>query len=288
MATKPLLHPKTQSDLDSYLAQPSHAMILIGQPGIGKGYIADYIAAALFDIPLTRLQNHVALHRIIPSKERSISIDAVRNLEHFMSLRMAGNTRRLAIIEDAHYLTLEAQNALLKTLEEPPEDTFMILTASSDQLLLPTIRSRSIMLHVQRPTAEQLTTYLSDIGYKGASIKQGLLMSGGLPGLALAILRGDETHSLVSAAGTARVLLQSSSFERLAIVDQLAKQRDTLIEVLGMLQQMAHVALAQTTATSSAQARTWHKVLKASYIAHEALLANTQTKLVLTDLMLNL
>ena len=283
-----ILHSQTAERLAELQAHPPHALTIIGANGIGKMTIATVLASQILGSSEAKVLNVPAVKVLKPTKERSISVDAVRELEHFMSLKMVGSSWRVAIIEDAQYLTQEAQNALLKTLEEPPADTLIILTSSSEQLLLPTIRSRTQSFHVQRPAVADLETHFISQGYSKAAIQQAILMSGGLPGLMHALLDDDATHPLVAAAQIARQILQLSTFERLAMVDSLSKQRDAALEVLGILQQMAHLALQQAAQKSARQAAPWRRILEASYSATEALLQNTQSKLVLTDLMLSI
>src|SRR5512133_886835 len=80
-----------------------------------------------------------------PSKD--IVVDQVRDLvDHRLSLRRFEGRRRFVVIDPADALNPQAQNALLKTLEEPPDDTTLVLVASSPDALLPTIRSRCARL----------------------------------------------------------------------------------------------------------------------------------------------
>jgi DNA polymerase-3 subunit delta' len=69
-------------------------------------------------------------------------IEQVRDLIERLGVRPARGPRRIAIVDDAETLNLPAQNALLKTLEEPPGHTMMILVTSSERALLDTVRSR--------------------------------------------------------------------------------------------------------------------------------------------------
>ena len=75
-------------------------------------------------------------------KSRQIGIDEVRELEENLHLTGGGGRLKIGIICDAHRLTLPAQNAFLKTLEEPTQDSLLVLTTTQPGVLLPTIRSR--------------------------------------------------------------------------------------------------------------------------------------------------
>ncbi len=80
------------------------------------------------------------LHEVIPSP--SIGIEEVRNIQKIFSVKPYGEKNRLVILYQMEKATVEAQNALLKILEEPPNDTYLLLTAGNKENLLPTILSR--------------------------------------------------------------------------------------------------------------------------------------------------
>ena len=278
-----LLHPLTAKQVADFVRQPAHALLIIGPQGIGKSALVIDMAAQLLGVSDQKLAEQPYVSFIRPTKEHSISIAAVRTLEHFMSLKVPGDIKRIAIIEDAHLLTMEAQNALLKTLEEPPKGTYVLLTAANEQALLPTIRSRTQILTVKRPATNELVAYFSE-GYDKKYVQQALLISGGLPGLTEALLTGDQNHPLVIAVEYARQIVQKSSFERLTMIDSLTKERELCLDIFTILQQMAHIALTQ----SNNHPKKWQHILATSYKATELLLQNAQPKLVLTDVMLSL
>lgn len=276
---KPLMHPLTEGRLGLLRNRPPHALLISGPAGIGKTAVARWHAANLLKIPIEKLDSYPYFLEISPIENKAISIDAVRQLEHVTSLKTTGSASisRVIIINDAHLLTTEAQNALLKTLEGPPQDTVLIMTSSQQHALLPTIRSRLQQVEITKPSREALITALP------GSSPQSLALSDGLPGLAFALAKNDEQHPLVEAAKTARQLLQQSSFEKLCRVDALSKNKEASRNLVYILMQMAHAALL----TGKGSAR-WQKILRATYNADSALNRGTQPKLVLTNLMLNL
>lgn len=97
------------------------------------------------DLEIARIKKTLAVsfwNTEIISPAPSIGIDEIRRIKHILSLKPYGGTNRLIIIYEIDKATLEAQNALLKILEEPPLTTFLILTTINHHLLLPTITSR--------------------------------------------------------------------------------------------------------------------------------------------------
>lgn len=274
MTPNPLLEPNTEQALQRVLASPPHALLLSGPAGMGKSTVANWLSEQLQVGPQTLI--------IEPEKGKtSIGVEAVRALEHFVSLKSTSEqpVNRLVRIDDAHLLTPEAQNAMLKTLEEPPVGTLLLFTSSQQEALLSTVRSRMQVLEVQKPSTDQLKAGLP----AGSDKDRIIALSGGLPGLAFALANDDTSHPLVAAAKQARELLQATSFERVCAVDALAKSKGATTDLLYILMQMAHAAL-----LTGRGAERWKQVLQVSYDAETELRSGVQPKLALTKLMLSL
>jgi len=281
-----LVHHQTKQRLETFVAAPSHAVLLVGPRGSGKSSLARQLIEQLLDLPEHGLEHYGYKLQISPVDGKAIGIEEIRELEHFLSLKVPGTSAvdRAVIIEDSQLMTTEAQNALLKVLEEPPAGTILLLTTTNSQALLPTVRSRTQVIDVMTPDRQELESYFTTQGFDLSAVSRLRALSGGLPGLMSSLLQDDE-HPLRAATDMARQLLSQSSYERLLLVDELAKQRPLLADTLFILQQMAQVSL--RTATGPA-ARKWQKVLEAAYEASEKLGQSGQPKLILTNLMLAL
>lgn len=285
---KLVVHSRTQQSLHNILAEPPHAIVLVGPAGIGKESIARQLAADLLKLELPTLDNHPFVS-VLGTKSEPITIDNVRDVQHFLSRKTtsAGAVNRVALLLDASRLTPEAQNALLKTLEEPPVGSVILMTTDDEQALLPTVLSRVQTVSIAPPKHAQLHEHFAALGHDKPAVERAMLMSGGLPGIMTALLAGDTEHPLVKAAEAARNILRLDTFGRLALVDSLAKQRDLCRDVLFVLQQMAELSLARVTKNVSSH-RQWRGVLQEAHAAQQALAASAQPKLVLTHLMLSL
>lgn len=95
----------------------------------------------------------------IPSGKKEIGVDHARELKRWVALRTSGGGRKVGIILDAQMLTVAAQNALLKTLEEPPSHASILLVTDNADALLATIRSRCQRVPL-RPLATELVAEL--------------------------------------------------------------------------------------------------------------------------------
>ncbi|KJS18794.1 MAG: hypothetical protein VR72_21540 [Clostridiaceae bacterium BRH_c20a] len=142
----------------------SHAYIFQGIEGVGKKTTALALAQALnclnFDTSLggacgeclgcikVENGNHPDLHIIIPEKY-VIKIDQIRSLKSKVFYKCYEGRKKVIIFDDAHNLTIEASNSLLKVLEEPPQDTVFILVSSEPGKLPDTIISRCQQIQFQ-------------------------------------------------------------------------------------------------------------------------------------------
>ena len=99
-------------------------------------------------------------HKIFIPKANSIKINSIRDIKKFLSLNYHEVGYRLILISDAHLMNDEAQNALLKDLEEPPENVIFILTTSNVSRLRPTIISRCWKINFDPLTEDEIVFIL--------------------------------------------------------------------------------------------------------------------------------
>ena len=121
-----------------------HAVLATGHPrGAGLAF-AEGLAGLVFGEPgVERLRQHVDIRWIEPEgKARMIKVDAVENLMEFIGLTSYGGGWKAGVILFADRLNESSQNKLLKTLEEPPPNSLLVLVTDAPAALLPTIRSR--------------------------------------------------------------------------------------------------------------------------------------------------
>lgn len=149
-------HQKIINLLDRAIAKDavSHAYLFSGSESVGKFTVALDFAEKLIGNPSTdstsspqanpdliSIKPEIEINKGI-TKKLDIKIEAIRDLLHKLSLTSTGGKHKVVIIDDADRLNRTAQNALLKTLEEPNEKVILILVCQDEKKLLPTIISR--------------------------------------------------------------------------------------------------------------------------------------------------
>ena len=147
----------------------SHAYIINGEKSSGKEFIAKVFAMALqcekggeepcqecHSCKQALSANHPDIIRVTHEKPNTISVDDIRaQVNNDVGIKPYSGPRKIYIINEAEKMTPQAQNALLKTLEEPPAYAVILLLTANVNSLLPTILSRCVVLNM-KPVADEL------------------------------------------------------------------------------------------------------------------------------------
>lgn len=176
---------------------PAHALLICGVAGIGKRQFAARAAARFLcahgtacgvcrDCRLYRAGTHPDVLIVTPEEGKTeTTVDAARSVPTFLALTPHLAKNRVAIITHADGLNRSAANALLKTLEEPPADSYLLLVSDTPDKLLPTVRSRCQRLTLIKPDRKTALEFLVDA--KQSDPARALDMAHGAPLLALAL-----------------------------------------------------------------------------------------------------
>jgi DNA polymerase III delta prime subunit len=223
----------------------------------------------------------------VPLKS-TIAIEQIRELIKFFRLSVPGThkVKRVAVLQDAETMSREAQNALLKLLEEPPAGSVLILTSSQPEQLLPTVRSRAQLLGLSAPERASIQRFLETEGYAPELITRILLRTGTNVAEALHLLEADSEGD--TALQMVKQVLTGSSYDRMLLVDALAKQKDQTGIFVATLAATALASLQATAQKNPNGLGRWQTILQAAETAGVALERNGNAKLVLTELMLAL
>ncbi len=233
-------HPVALAAIRAMLAgRAPHAVLLAGPPAVGKTTLGLDLAAGLLcvgaagaDRPcracrgcrLLEHGNHPDLHRLAPGGAgQQIAIGGkdvrgIRDLVSELALMPVEGGWRVALIEGAHRMNDDAQSALLKTLEEPPAGATLILCADDEDRLLPTVRSRCVIVRLGPVPARDVERLVVERGLADAPTGARLArLTGGRPGLALAYAAQPEAETIrTELVRTLLDLLAAPPSERLA------------------------------------------------------------------------
>lgn len=154
----------------------SHSYMFIGTKGIGKKLFAKEFAKGILCINEQEKlcgncksciefvnSNNPDYYEIgLEDEENSIKIETIRQMQKRVQELPIVSNRKVYIIDDSEYMTKDAQNCLLKTLEEPPEFVTIILIVSNENKILNTIKSRCIKIYFNNLTDEELKKYVNE------------------------------------------------------------------------------------------------------------------------------
>ena len=161
----------------------SHALIIEGQEGVGKNQICQYLINGLLNEKnsqnLIKNNSHPDLFSInnetlisyfqredknkLKNKTKKIPVGFIREAIEFVMLKSGLSKNKILFIDGAENLTISSQNALLKTLEEPPQNTYIIIQSNRFKCLNQTIYSRCQLIHFNNLLQDELYSWAEDI-----------------------------------------------------------------------------------------------------------------------------
>ncbi len=229
-----------------------HAYLISGPPGSGKRGLASDLSNLVSG---ARSEDVFAspppgVYVAEPeSKSRRIVIDQVRALEHALQMRSGNGHRKVAIIVEADRLQPQAANAFLKTLEEPPKDSLLILLSAMPEALLDTILSRCVAVPLAAEEKAELSTEENELidllgqtaNSKGQGIQLAYQLAGGFHRLLrqiretiqeenAAALKRDEARYRNTTDGA--WLDDREDYYKALTESQYARRRSELVEIL--------------------------------------------------------
>lgn len=285
---KLLFHPTTRLSIDNYQANPSGSVLLCAPAGSGKGSVAIQLAASLLDIDQDKITDNPNV-MLIAKGEESISIEDVRGIASFLKLKTTGDKtyRRAVVIEYVENMGIEAQNAFLKGLEEPPKDTLIILTTNNAELLLPTITSRVQTINILPSSKSDIMTHFFNLKHTEEQVNKAYLLSEGAIGLMTALLTDDKDHTLIEQIELAKDIYRKTVFERLNLIDNIAKNVD-INNFLVALERVSHAALQNSVNKADRSVEAWNNRIRLILESQKYLRNNPNAKLLLSNLFINL
>lgn len=253
------LTAKNKRNLDFLLNEDNRLIqnvLFWGEESIGKKTMALYLAERLLCQQRTKnnencgqcqsclmfKKNYHPDLLIVESQEKSISIEQIRQLINFFSLKPILASLKIAIIDEAEKLTVEAQNSLLKILEEPYFNDLIILITAYPQKLLPTIKSRLLNLRFIRAKNEEIREFLIE-KMKIKQEKAQLIAenANGKIGEAIKMLDDAYWQEKQEAKKKLKELVKGNDFDKLMIISGIQEEQFSFLfkEWLDLLRPLA-------------------------------------------------
>ncbi|MEK7635507.1 MAG: hypothetical protein AAB405_00220 [Patescibacteria group bacterium] len=173
-----------------------HAYLFFGESQVGKFLftvsMANYLECGIFEEPRKILEEALI---IAPDIKNKIGIESARKLRDFLFQSPILSKKRIVIIRDAENLTFEAQNALLKIVEDNPPFSLIIFISSDENSLLPALSSRLQKIYFSRVAEFEIKKYLENMGVKKEDkkkIAEAVKNSFGRPGMAIDMIQNQK------------------------------------------------------------------------------------------------
>ena len=276
-----------------------HAYLFVGRPKLGKRTVAEYITKQLFGSEKTLHTNPDffflarGIHEKTGKTKKHISIEDVQGLQQFLRGKPFLHKKKVAIIDDAHLLSMGAMNALLKTLEEPRGEATVFLIAENESTLLETIRSRCQILYFYPVGIQHIETAFLHKHIDPSLASAMASVSGGYPGKALVWAEDPEQYEWYQKEILrCQSLFGKSLYQQLAIVEDLfAKKydhigaRSELLIILDIWLGCLRDSYTQST-SASLQKCDIVDAYRAIHRAKKELLANVHPRLLIEHVLL--
>jgi DNA polymerase-3 subunit delta' len=252
---------------------PHHAYLFLGPEGIGKGTTARLFARSLVcEAPQVRPCNQCTscrqaesgthidiLYEAPEAKGKSIAVAQVREIQRKLSYRQTGSRFRVVVIDEAGALNADAQNKLLKTLEEPPARTVLVLCSLHAGLLLPTVRSRCQKLSFGPVASEELEGWLvARHNAEPHRAARAASAARGLPGRALELLDPDLDEARTQRLKTLLGCVEGNTDDIETLLAIVQRNREESRVSLDLLEEVIRDAVVRS---SNAPIRAYHETL---------------------------
>lgn len=230
-----------------------HAYIFYGPENIGKTTVAkgfaNYLETGEFEITDKPLQDS----KVFSPEEELIGIDKMRELKNFLSRKPLIAPRKVAIIESGELLNDQAQNALLKSAEEPPASSLIILTIQNPESLIPTLMSRFQKIYFGEPSEKKVTKFFENENKK--DFQSAFEFFGGKIGLITNYLEDKDFKNEINET---KKYLESSPIKREELLKQ--KLEDENFSPRNFVKTV--ILLISKTAHNKQNIKNWHEIME--------------------------
>ncbi|EJO5346134.1 DNA polymerase III subunit delta' [Clostridium botulinum] len=211
-----------------------HASIIVGDDGIGKSIIAREIAMLILGKSKSISYSDIIEFKI--TNKKSIGIDDIRNLIEEINKKPVEGYKKVILIYKAELITEVAQNAFLKTIEEPPNGVYIILLCENMDRMLETIKSRCEIFKLNRLKHDEIKKFIKNKynNIKEEVLNSAIAFSDGIPGKAEGFIEDESLkHIRNMSLGILNDLKALNNYNYLIKYEKfLMKYKETWEEVL--------------------------------------------------------
>ena len=220
-----------------------HAIIIEGEKGSGRKTLAKFISAALLceseNAPcgncrvcdLVSKNGHTDISIFEPDGA-TFKVAQVRDIREKAFIMPLEAKRKIFVLCGADTMNKQSQNALLKTIEEPPSFLTFILICENSEALLPTVISRCVKFRLSLPNISDGANYLVELGHERAEAQKALEISGGNVGKALDIIKNTVPPTLAAARELLEIFEERRRVDGLLLLHKFEKKREDAVNLL--------------------------------------------------------
>lgn len=275
------MNEKTKKLLDAFVYRPHSSLLLLGSEHSG---VEDCVNFLISELLHGESSNNII--KVYPEDDKSLTIEQVRTFKQSVTTSSRSNDKvaRIAFIFGVDTASSDAQNALLKVLEEPVHQTVIVLIGSDRKKILPTITSRCQIVPLLPLSKAQALKIAKEHGIDSALAQKFILLSSGEATLFQQLVTAADA-SKTDYLTDAKAFLQMTPFDRLQ-QQKLYDKSATLEKLINELLLLS--ALGMHNATNAQSVEKWHRIIKELRTLKELLERNVLTKAIFLRLCISL
>ncbi len=212
----------------------SHAHLLVGEDGIGKSILARNIGFNILGESVDRKYVDLVEWRIEKSKS-TIGVNSIRTLNEEINKKPYEGNNKVIIIYDGDKMTIQAQNAFLKTIEDPPKNVTILLLCENLQVILDTIKSRCQIHKLKNLNVDEMEEFLK-INYEDLPLEEIRVIvafSNGIPGKAEKFICDNNFKDIRNITMEILLLLNKvETWELIKYESKLSGQKENFEEII--------------------------------------------------------
>ncbi len=215
----------------------SHAHLILGENGIGKSLLAQEFAVKI--LGKEEIKPYVDIIEFkVPKGKKTIGVDDIRSVIEEVSKRPFEGDKKVIIVYNGDMITVQAQNAFLKTIEEPPRGVFIFILAENGEAILDTIKSRCQIHKLNRLKGDEIEKFIDQKYPSLGTIEREsiLAFANGIPGRCEYFMDSDEFKNLRNLAVNLLMDINTTrESEFLSYSGELLKHKDNCDEILDLI-----------------------------------------------------